>query len=125
MLCIVRASFVVLYLQNAADLAEKKGMSITDAVLDETTQETVIQSTNKSVLTRIREKSKYKIVDKVDEDIRSVDDLSLKDINSFADPVAVTKESVFPKSGGFITGVTDVVSRLKTIDLTVYVCILE
>lgn len=121
---------ILISIELAAYLAEKKGMGIIDAVLNslskagynnQTTQEVVIQSTNKSVLTRLKGQSKYKLMYMVDEDIRSADDLSIKDIKSFADFVAVSKKSVYPQSASFITVPTNIVSRLKSVNLTVFV----
>lgn len=105
-------------------------MGIIDTVLNslskagynnQTTQEVVIQSTSKSVLTRLKGQSKYKLMYMVDEDIRSADDLSIKDIKSFADFVAVSKKSVYPQSLAFITVPTNIVPRLKSVNLTVFV----
>ncbi|PIA38334.1 hypothetical protein AQUCO_02800188v1 [Aquilegia coerulea] len=125
-----RLSGIVISIEHAAYLAENKGMSITDAVLDalnksgysnQTALEVIIQSTNKAVLTRLKEQSKYKRMYMVDEDIRSVDDSSIKDIKSFADYVAISKDSVFPEYSEFTTGAINSVSKLKSFNLTVFV----
>ncbi|KAI3971817.1 hypothetical protein MKW92_046725 [Papaver armeniacum] len=116
-------------MQHAAYLAEKQGLGITDAVIDVlnksgykngTTKNVIIQSTNKAVLTAFKAQSRYKRLYMIDEDISFVDDSSIKDIQSFADSVAISKESIFTSEQLFLTGSTKVVPRLKSFNLTVY-----
>lgn len=97
-------------MQNAAYIAENKGLSVIDAVFNAlsisgyknlTTQEVIIQSRHKSTLTWFKKQSMYKLMYMIDGDIGSADDLAIKDIKSFADIVAVSKESIFTVNQGF------------------------
>ncbi|XP_026438355.1 glycerophosphodiester phosphodiesterase GDPDL4-like [Papaver somniferum] len=122
-------SGVLINIEHAAYLADKQGLGITDSIIDvlnksgyknETTQEVIIQSTNKAVLTAFKSQSRYKRMYMVDEDISFIDDSSIKDIKSFADSVAIGKESIFPSELLFLTGSTKVVPRLHSFNLSVY-----
>ncbi|XP_010252665.1 PREDICTED: glycerophosphodiester phosphodiesterase GDPDL3-like [Nelumbo nucifera] len=121
---------VLISIENAAYLAESLGLSVTNAVIDalnqsgynnQTNQKVMIQSSNRSVLIKFKEKTNYQLVYKIDEDIRDADDSSIKDIKQFAHSVAITKESVFPTNQLFLTGATNIVSKLQSSNLTVYV----
>lgn len=100
---------------------------MTDAVLDVLSkagyedQKVMIQSTNSSVLKKFKETTKYQLVYKVDEAIRDAEKATIEDIKSFAGAVVIGKTSVFPASELFLTGVTDVVSKLQSSNLSVYV----
>lgn len=108
-----------------------------DAVLDElkkaTTQKNqtsakkiLIQSTNKAVLMKFKEKKQMnhdELVYKVDKNIRGVTDSAIKDIKNFAGSIVIRKHSVFPSNNGFVglKNGTDVVVRLKSSGIRVYV----
>lgn len=105
-------------------------MSVTDEVMKAlsnagydnlTALKVMIQSTNSSVLMKFKEKNNYELVYKVDEQIRDALNSTVEDIKKFAHSVVVDKESVFPENTAFITGVTDVVTRLQSFKLPVYV----
>ncbi|KMZ69106.1 putative Glycerophosphoryl diester phosphodiesterase [Zostera marina] len=127
-------SGVLINIEHAAFQAENLGFSVTDSVLKElsdsgydnrTSQEVMIQSANSSVLVAIKERSKYKLVYKIDELISDAISASIKDIKKFADSVAIMKESVFPKDLGFITSQTKLVEKLQSAELSVYVYLLS
>ncbi|KAJ9153858.1 hypothetical protein P3X46_027253 [Hevea brasiliensis] len=123
-------SGVLISIENASYLIEKQQLPVTDAVLDalskagydkQNAMELMIQSSNSSVLMKFKEKNNYTLVYKVDENIRDALDATIKDIKTFADSVVISKSSVFPDNALFLTGVTDVVPRLKSAGLPVYV----
>jgi glycerophosphoryl diester phosphodiesterase len=118
------------HFQNAAYLAEKRGLSVTKAVLntlkksgydEQRSPKVMIQSTHKSVLKIFKDKSKYERVYKVGENIRDADDKAIEDIKTFADSVVVQKASVFTQSEAFLVNSTNTVARLQSFKLPVYV----
>ncbi|KAF2288382.1 hypothetical protein GH714_007190 [Hevea brasiliensis] len=120
-------SGVLISIENAFYLIEKQKLPVTDAVLEALSKagqiatEVMIQSTNSSVLMKFKEKSNFKRVYKVDENIRDALDATIKDIKTFADSVVISKSSVYPDNALFLTGVTNVVPRLSSAGLAVYV----
>ncbi|KAJ6314528.1 hypothetical protein OIU78_018079 [Salix suchowensis] len=121
---------VLISIENAAYLIEKEGLNVTTAVLDvlskagydnQTSMKVMIESTNSSVLMKFKDKKNYEHVYRIEEDIRDAQDAALKDIKGFADSVVISKASVFPVSRSFLTDVTNVVPKLKSYGLSVYV----
>ena len=117
--------------QNAVYLREKQGLDVVKAVLDTLTEtgyrngttrtKVMIQPTNSSILVDFKKKSKFETVYKVEEEIRDIKDSAIEDIKKFANAVVITKSSVFPDVGSFVTGQTNVVERLQKSKLPVYV----
>ncbi|XP_011014752.1 PREDICTED: glycerophosphodiester phosphodiesterase GDPDL3-like [Populus euphratica] len=123
-------SGVLISIENAAYLIQKEGLLVTDKVLDilskagyddPTSKKVMIESTNSSVLMKFRDKKSYELVYRIEEDIQDTQDAALKDIKDFADSVVISKISVFPESSLFLTGVTNVVPKLQSHGLSVYV----
>ncbi|KAH8519019.1 hypothetical protein H0E87_000739 [Populus deltoides] len=123
-------SGVLISIENAAYLIQQEGLPVTDKVLDvlskagyddPTSKKVMIESTNSSVLMKFRDKNNYELVYRIEEDIQDVQDAALKDIKGFANSVVISKASVFPESSSFLTGVTNVVPKLQSHGLSVYV----
>ncbi|KAK4275377.1 hypothetical protein QN277_018469 [Acacia crassicarpa] len=124
-------SGIMIIIESAAYLAEKQGLSVTDAVIDTLSKtgydkagghKVMIQSTNSSVLKKFKAKTKYELVYKIEEDVGDAVDSAAKDIKNVADSVVVQKTSVFPLNSKFlIGGSTRIVSKLKSFNLSVYV----
>lgn len=115
-------------MQNAAYLA-KQGLGVTGAVLDalskagynsQTAKKVMIQSNESSVLEEFK-KSSYELVYLVDDDISDIKNSTLLEIKTFAKSVVITKKSVFPSEDAFIIGQTNVVQKLQSANLPVYV----
>ncbi|KAK6947016.1 Glycerophosphodiester phosphodiesterase domain [Dillenia turbinata] len=120
---------VLVKIENAAYLAEKKGLDVVGAVLGslrdagydtQKTQKVMIESTNSSVLVEIKEKSNYERVYEVDENIRDALNATVEDIKTFATVVIVNKASVYPDNQAFLIDATNVVPRLQSFNLSVY-----
>lgn len=125
-------SGVLIGIEYAAFLA-KQGLGIVDAVLEALSKagydnETVsakkvmIQSTSSSVLVKLKEEREhYERVYVVDEKIRDALNSTIEDIKKFADSVVIDKRSVYPVDAAFLSGVTNVVPKLQSFNIPVYV----
>lgn len=123
-------SGVLIIVENAAYLAEKLGLSVTDAVIDALSkagydkpgsQKVYIQSTNSSVLLKFKEKTKYELVYKIDETVSDAANAAVEDIKTFASSVVINKDSVFPRSASFLTTFTKIVPKLQASNLSIFV----
>ncbi|GKV43802.1 hypothetical protein SLEP1_g51055 [Rubroshorea leprosula] len=118
-------------IQNAAYLATGQGLSVTDAVFSAlskagydklTTPKVMIQSRDSSVLRKVNSAGTYELVYRIDESIRDALNATVEDIKSFAHSVVVDSTSVFPvNDADFLTGTTNVVTKLQSFKLLVYV----
>ncbi|RWR76309.1 Glycerophosphoryl diester phosphodiesterase [Cinnamomum micranthum f. kanehirae] len=120
---------ILIIIENAAFLAEKLGLSVTDSVMDalkkagydnQTSPTVTIQSTNSSVLNKFKQQTKYKLMYMLDESIRGALNSSIEDIKRSADSVAIGKTSIYPINKAFTEGSTDLVARLHSFGLEVY-----
>ncbi|XP_058209664.1 glycerophosphodiester phosphodiesterase GDPDL3-like [Rhododendron vialii] len=120
-------SGVLISIEDAAYLAEYQGLDVTDVVLGTlqnasfSTQKVMIQSTNSSVLTKLKKESNYELIYVVDENIGGADNSSVAEIKTFASAVVVSKSSVFTDNAEYLTGMTNVVQMLQAFQLQVFV----
>ncbi|MED6205443.1 hypothetical protein PIB30_017668 [Stylosanthes scabra] len=123
-------SSVMIIIENAAYLAEKQDLSVTDAVINTLSKagydkagapKVMIRSTNSSVLTKFKERTNYERVYEVDELVGDAVVSAVKDIKSFADSVVLNKKSVYPTDSAlFLTYSTKIVTTLHHANLSVY-----
>ncbi|KAK7276906.1 hypothetical protein RIF29_18054 [Crotalaria pallida] len=121
---------VVIIIENAAYLADKQGLGVTDSVIDALskagydkpgTPKVFIQSTNSSVLIKFKETTNYERIYKIDETVGDAAKSAVDDIKRFASSVIVNKESVLPTNEQFLVESTNTVSKLKSSNLSVFV----
>ncbi|XP_015163065.1 glycerophosphodiester phosphodiesterase GDPDL3-like [Solanum tuberosum] len=121
-------SGVMISINNAAYLANQ-GLGVIAVVVEalrntgynnQTAKKVMIQSKDSSVLKEF-EKSRYELVYMIDDNIRDIESSTISEIKSFASSVILTKNSVFRSEDDFLVGKTDVVQKLHSSNLSVYV----
>ncbi|XP_064999209.1 glycerophosphodiester phosphodiesterase GDPDL4-like [Musa acuminata AAA Group] len=126
-------SGILIGIENAVFMAEQLRIDVVDAVIsalndagkNKTASEVMIQSTDSSVLVKFKQLTKYKLVYKIDEVVGDAIASSVKDIEAFADAVALPKESIYAVNNLFTTEITDLVPKLHAAGLDVYVYVLR
>lgn len=114
-------------------MAEQLGFSVVDSVIsavndagyNKTALEVMIQSTDSSVLVKFKQLTKYKLVYKIEQHIRDAVASSVEDIKTFANAVALDKESIYPATRLFTTGETGLVSKFHDAGIDVYVYVFQ
>ncbi|GAB2289118.1 hypothetical protein Dimus_023420 [Dionaea muscipula] len=124
-------SGVLISIQNAAYLASKKSLDITDAVKTalsnatfdkQSTQQVLIQSDDSSVLTKFKDIPTYRRVLYIQEIIGDAPKQPVEEIKKYADAVTVFRSSlIMSNSAGFTTGSTKIVEELHAANISVYV----
>jgi glycerophosphoryl diester phosphodiesterase len=117
-------------LQNAAFMAKSLGFDIIESVTtalsdagydNQTAKEVMIQSEDSAVLVKFKQqKTQYKLVYTLPQDIGDASNSSLADVKAFADAVVVDKRSVFAQSLHFIIKQTNLLKDLQSAGLAVY-----
>ncbi|KAH0709728.1 hypothetical protein KY290_011132 [Solanum tuberosum] len=87
---------------------------------NQTSKKVMIQSKDSSVLKEFKKRS-YELVYMIDDNIRDIESATISEIKSFASSVILTKNSVFRSEDDFLVGKTDVVKKLQSSNLLVYV----
>ncbi|KAH0458760.1 hypothetical protein IEQ34_011574 [Dendrobium chrysotoxum] len=127
-------SGILINIENAAFLIEKVGISVIDGVISalndtgynkQTALEVTIQSSDSSVLVKMRQQTKYNLMYRIDGSVRDAAPSSIVDIKKFADSVAVDKESIYPDTRSFIINETNLINSLQNAGLQVFVYVLQ
>ncbi|KAH0736616.1 hypothetical protein KY285_012323 [Solanum tuberosum] len=112
-----------------ADYLANQGFGVIAAVVEalrntgynnQTSKTVMIQSKDSSVLKEFKKRS-YELVYMIDDNIRDIESATISDIKSFASSVILTKNSVFRSEDDFLVGKTDVVQKLQSSNVSVYV----
>ncbi|CAL9748097.1 unnamed protein product [Musa acuminata subsp. burmannicoides] len=126
-------SGILISIENAVFMAEQLRIDVVEAVIstlndvgyNKTPSKVMIQSTDSSVLVKFKQLTKYKLVYKIDEVVGDAIASSVKDIEAFADAVALPKESIYVVNNLFTTEQTGLVPKLHAAGLDVYVYVLQ
>uniref|UniRef100_A0A5B6Z2M4 glycerophosphodiester phosphodiesterase n=1 Tax=Davidia involucrata TaxID=16924 RepID=A0A5B6Z2M4_DAVIN len=128
------ATGILINIENAAYLASKKGLGITDTVATalsnatfdkQSTQKVLIQSDDTSVLSKFKNVTTYQRVLSIKEIISDAPTQSVEEIKKYADAITVPRASIITTSGSFTTAFTSVVNKTHNANISVYVSVLR
>ncbi|XP_057831884.2 glycerophosphodiester phosphodiesterase GDPDL6 isoform X1 [Cryptomeria japonica] len=121
---------VLINIENARAIISSSNLDITNATLsalkisgyDNKTDRIMIQSDDSAVLLQFKQKTKFKLIYKVDESNVIISDSSIKEIKTLADSVTIFRGVIFPSASSFfLSNATDVVRRMHSQNLSVFV----
>ncbi|XP_059638149.1 glycerophosphodiester phosphodiesterase GDPDL7-like [Cornus florida] len=125
---------ILINIENAAYLASKKGLGITDVVATalsnatfdkQSTQKVLIQSDDSSVLSKFKNVSTYQRVMSIKEQISAVTSQIVDEIKKYADAVTVQRSSIIATSQSFTKYNTSIVESMHRGNVSVYVSVLR
>ncbi|KAL7190898.1 hypothetical protein ACSBR2_023049 [Camellia fascicularis] len=120
---------ILINIQNAAYLASKKGLSITDVIANalinatfdkQHTQKVLIQSDDSQVLSKFKHNPNYQKVLLVNETISAAPKPTVDEIRKYANAVTVGKASIIKFSNSFASAFTSVVDDMHAANISVY-----
>ncbi|GAB4828164.1 hypothetical protein Ancab_035081 [Ancistrocladus abbreviatus] len=122
-------SGILIDIKNAAYIASKKNMDITDAVRTalqnatfdkQSTQQVLIQSDDTSVLAKFKDMPTYMRVLFIGETIGEAPKETLEEIKRHADAVTLPRASLVTSLGGFTLSMTKLVPEMHSMNISVY-----
>ncbi|KAE9462613.1 hypothetical protein C3L33_05479, partial [Rhododendron williamsianum] len=120
---------ILITIQNAAYLASKKGLVITDVVATalanatfdkQRTQKVLIQSDDTQVLSKFMSNQNFQKVLLINETISAAPNMTVGEIKKYADAVSIRRASMIKGSNSFTTSFTTVVDDMHAANISVY-----
>ncbi|GFY91329.1 SHV3-like 4 [Actinidia rufa] len=124
-----KVSGILISIQNAAYLASKKDLSISDVVATtlsnatfdkQSTQKVLIQSDDSAVLTKFSNVATYERVLFIKEEVSKVPKETLDEIKKFANSVHLQRSSIIPTPNFFTTTSTGIAEEMHKNNISVY-----
>lgn len=125
---------ILINIENAAYLASKKGLDITDVVSTalanatfdkQVAQQVLIQSDDTSVLSKFKSVPTYKRVLYIKEAIGSAPKQPVEEIKKYANAVNLPRTSIISIVDSFTSASTHVVDKMHAANISVYVSVLR
>uniref|UniRef100_A0A5B6Z2P3 glycerophosphodiester phosphodiesterase n=1 Tax=Davidia involucrata TaxID=16924 RepID=A0A5B6Z2P3_DAVIN len=124
------ATGILINIENAAYLASKKGLGITDTVATalsnatfdkQSTQKVLIQSDDTSVLSKFKNVAAYQRMLSIKETISDAPKQTVEEIKKYADAITVSRDSIITTSGSLTKAFTSIVNKMHNASISVYV----
>ncbi|KAA8522891.1 hypothetical protein F0562_009314 [Nyssa sinensis] len=125
---------ILINMENAAYLASKKGLGITDSVATalsnatfdkQSIQKVLIQSDDTSVLSKFKNVATYQRILSIKETISDAPKQSVEEIKKYATAITVSRASIITTTDYLTTAFSSVVKKMHNANISVYVSVLR